>query len=326
MPDGKAQDSITPLTSLKAALPSSKIIYAQGYKSTRSTDTSYFADAVNAAKQADRVLLFIGEDNMLSGESNCRAYINLPGVQEDLVKEIAKTGKPIAAIIYAGRSLLIESILPYVDSVLYAWHLGIMAGPALTDLILGSVSPSGKLPVTFLRAAGQIPLYYNKKNTGRPNDTHDYKEFTSCYLDIDSSPLFPYGYGLSYTSFSYSNLKVSRDAFAIGESIIVSATIKNEGTVKGDETVMLFIRDLVGSYTRPVKELKNFERVTLQPGETTSVSFVIKSDYLRFWTRDQEFKAEPGKFNLWIAKHALDTTLQATVVLTAAKEFFETLE
>lgn len=272
------------------------------------------------------MLLFVGEDNNLSGESNCRAYINLPGVQEDLVKEIAKTGKPIVAVIYAGRSLLLEPILPYVDSVLYAWHLGTMAGPALTDLILGNVNPSGKLPITFLRAEGQIPLYYNKKNSGRPNDTHEYQPFTSSYIDIDSTPLFPYGFGLSYTSFSYSNLKVSRTSFAIGESIIVSATVKNEGKVKGDETVMLFIRDLVGSYTRPVKELKDFERVTLQAGESTSVSFVLKSDQLRFWTRDKEFKAEPGKFNVWIAKHALDTTLQVTVELTATKEAFETLE
>jgi beta-glucosidase len=226
-PDGKAQDSITPLTSLKAALPSSKIIYAQGYKDTRSTDTSYFNEAIAAASQADRVLLFLGEDNGLSGESNARAYINLPGVQEELVRQIAKTGKPIAAVIYAGRSLLLEPILPYVDSVLFAWHLGTMAGPALTDLLLGNVSPSGKLPVTFLRAAGQIPLYYNKKNTGRPNDTHEYQPYTSSYIDIDSTPLFPFGFGLSYSSFSYSNLKLSKNAISFGESMIVSATVKN---------------------------------------------------------------------------------------------------
>jgi len=177
----------------------------------------------------------------------------LPGVQEELVRQIAKTGKPIAVVIYAGRSLLLEPILPYVDSVLFAWHLGTMAGPAIADLVLGNVSPSGKLPVTFLRATGQIPLYYNKKNSGRPNDTHEYIPFTSSYLDIDSTPLFPYGFGLSYSSFSYTNLKLSKASIGFSDSLLVSATIKNEGTVKADETVLLFVRDLVGSYTRPVK-------------------------------------------------------------------------
>lgn len=143
------------------------------------------------------------------------------------MRQIAKTGKPIIAVIYAGRSLLLEPILPFVDSVLYAWHLGTMAGPALSDLILGNVSPSGKLPLTFLRASGQIPLYYNKKNGGRPNNTHEYIPFTSSYIDIDSTPLFPYGFGLSYTTFSYSNLKLSKTAIGFGESLIVSATVKN---------------------------------------------------------------------------------------------------
>lgn len=226
-PDGKPQDSITPLTSLKAALTSTKILYAQGYKSTRSTDTSLFNEAIAAASSSDKILLFLGEDNGLSGESNCRAYINLPGAQEELVRQIAKTGKPIIAVIYAGRSLLLEPILPFVDSVLFAWHLGTMAGPALSDLILGNVSPSGKLPITFLRASGQIPLYYNKKNGGRPNNTHEYVPYTSSYIDIDSTPLFPYGFGLSYTTFSYSNLKLSKTAIGFGESLIVSATVKN---------------------------------------------------------------------------------------------------
>lgn len=181
--------------------------------------------------------------------------------------------------------------MPYVDSILYAWHLGTMAGPALADLILGNVSPSGKLPLTFLRATGQIPLYYNKKNTGRPNNTHDYIPFSSSYMDIDTTPLFPYGYGLSYTTFSYSSFKISRTSFGFGESILVTATVKNEGKVKADEIVFLFIRDLVGSFTRPVKELKDFDRVTLGAGESTTVSFTINSDMLRFWTRDKEFKA-----------------------------------
>jgi beta-glucosidase len=209
--------------------------------------------------------------------------------------------------------------------VLYAWHLGTMAGPALTDLILGNVSPSGKLPLTFLRTSGQIPLYYNKKNTGRPNDTHEYQSFTSCYIDIDSTPLFPFGFGLSYSSFSYSNLKLSKTAIGFGESLIVSATVKNEGTVKADEIVFLFVRDLVGSYTRPVKELKDFDRVTLNQGESTSVSFIINSDKLRFWTKDKEFKAESGKFNVWIGKNSQEG-LQGSFELLPTLPEFENLE
>lgn len=210
--------------------------------------------------------MFVGEDNGLSGESNCRAYINLPGVQEDLVRELAKTGKPIALIIYAGRSITLENMIPLVDSVMFSWHLGSMAGPALADLILGVTSPSGKLPITFPRTVGQIPTYYNKKNTGRPNNTHEYQPFTSSYIDCDTTPLFSYGFGLSYTIFSYSNFKQSKTKLTIGESLLVSATVKNEGTVRADETVLLFVRDLVGSYTRPVKELKDFAKITLNPG------------------------------------------------------------
>jgi beta-glucosidase len=212
-------------------------------------------------------------------------------VQEDLVRELAKTGKPIAMIVYAGRSLTLESMIPLVDSVLFSWHLGTMMGPALTDLALGVTAPSGKLPITFPRSVGHIPTYYNKKNTGRPNNTHEYQAFTSSYIDCDTTPLFSYGFGLSYTTFSYSNFKQSKTKLAIGETLLVSATVKNEGTVKADETVLLFVRDLVGSYTRPVKELKDFTRVTLNPGQSTTVSFVLTSNNLKFWTKDKEYKA-----------------------------------
>jgi beta-glucosidase len=233
-PDGKSQDSITPLTSLKQALTSTNITFSAGYKNASSTDTSLIAQAVAAAQSANKVLIFVGESNNMSGEAAARAYLNLPGIQEELVKEIAKTGKPIALIVYGGRSMTLETILPYADSVLYAWHLGTMAGPALADLIIGTTSPSGKLPVSFPRTVGQIPLYYNKKNTGRPNDTHAYEPFTSCYIDIDPQPLFPFGFGLSYTTFTYSNLKLSKTSLGFGENLLVSVTVKNDGSVKAD--------------------------------------------------------------------------------------------
>jgi beta-glucosidase len=178
-----------------------------------------------------------------------------------------------------------------------------MAGPALTDLLLGKVSPSGKLPITFPRAAGQIPLYYNKKNGGRPNDTHEYIPLLSGYMDIDSTPLFPYGFGLSYSSFSYSDFKMSQTTIGFGEDMTVSATVTNDGDVSADEIAFLFVRDLVGSLTRPVKELKDFERVTLSPGESKTVSFVVNSEKLKFWTKNKEFAAEAGKFHVWIGKN-----------------------
>lgn len=195
-------------------------------------------------------------------------------------------------------------MLPYVDSVLYAWHLGTMAGPALADLLLGKTSPSGKLPVSFPRTVGQIPLYYNKKNTGRPNNDHHYIPYSSCYIDTDPQPLFPFGFGLTYTSFSYSNFKMSRTSMSFGDSLLASVTVRNDGNVKADEVVFLFVRDLVGSYTRPVKELKDFVRVTLAPGESANVPFVLSSDKLKFWTTDKEWKAEAGKFNLWIGPNS----------------------
>lgn len=195
-----------------------------------------------------------------------------------------------------------------------------MAGPALADLITGKVSPSGKCPITFPRTVGQIPLYYNKKNSGRPNNTHDYIPFTSSYIDTDSTPLFPYGFGLSYTSFSYSNFKMSRTSITFGQTMLVSATVKNEGTVKADEVVFMFVRDLVGSYTRPVKELKDFSRVTLTPGQSTTVTFTINSDKLAFWTSDKQYKAEPGKFNVWIGGSSADEGQMGTFMLEASTE------
>lgn len=208
--DGRSGDSITALTSLKETLSSTKINYAPGYKSAQSTDTSLMEEAIKAASSSEKVLIFAGESNNMSGEAAARAYINLPGIQEDLIKEIAKTGKPIVLVVYGGRPMTLENLLPYVDSVLYAWHLGTMAGPALADLITGKISPSGKLPVSFPRTVGQIPTYYNKKNTGRPNNTHNYIPFTSCYIDTDSQPLFPFGFGLSYSTFTYYGFKMSR--------------------------------------------------------------------------------------------------------------------
>ena len=235
--------------------------------------------------------------------------------------------KPTVLVLNAGRAMTINHILPLVQSVLYTWQLGTMSGPAIIDLLFGVSVPSGKLPVTFPRERGQIPLYYNKKNTGRPNNTHAYIPFTSSYIDIDTTPLFTFGYGLSYTTFTYSVLKLSKKSITYGDTIVASAVVKNEGTYIADEVTMLFVRDLVGSYTRPVRELKGFKRTTLKPGEFTTITFVISADDLAFWTKKQEWKAEPGKFQVWIGGSA-EATLTGEFDLTATavqEEEFEEL-
>jgi beta-glucosidase len=260
--------------------------------------------------------MFMGESNDMSGERHSRSLIGLPGLQESLVQQISFLKKPIVLIVYAGRPIVLTHLLPLVQSVLFVWQLGTMSGPAIVDLLLGTSVPSGKLPITFPREKGQIPIYYNKKNTGRPNNTHSFIPFTSSYLDIDTFPLFTFGYGLSYTTFTYSTFKLSKKSIAYGESLIASAQLKNDGTYIADEVSMLFVRDLVGSYTRPVKELKGFKRTTLKPGESVTLTFVISSDDLCFWTKQKEWKAEPGTFSVWIGPNA-DATLTGDFELTA---------
>lgn len=215
-PDGRGTDTHTPLTSLKALLTKTTFHVAKGFENCNASNTKLYSEAITAAKNSEIVLMFLGEDNNMSGEGHSRSNIHLPGLQVDLITQISKLGKPIVLLLYAGRSLLLKEVLPLVDSILYVWQLGTMSGPAITDLLFGVQSPSGKLPITFLREKGQIPMYYNKKNTGRPNDTHSYQPFTSSYVDIDSTHLFPFGYGLSYTTFTYSNLSVSKKAIAFG--------------------------------------------------------------------------------------------------------------
>jgi beta-glucosidase len=302
--DGRATDTHVPLKALQDALTHTIFHVAKGFTDCNAKDTSHFSEAITAAKKSDVVLMFMGESNDMSGENHSRANISFPGLQLDLITEISKLGKPIVLLVYAGRCILLNKVQPLVNSILYVWQLGTMAGPAIADLLLGVVNPSGKLPITFLREKGQIPLYYNKKNTGRPNPTHEYHSFTSCYLDIDSTCLYPFGFGLSYTTFAYSNMKLSKETIAFGETLIASALVKNTGSVVGAETSLLFVRDLVGSYTRPIRELKGFSKNTLKPGESYLVTFILSSDDLRFWTKSNEWKAEPGKFSVFIGPNA----------------------
>jgi len=313
--DGKAEDTITPLQAVKTFLgESADIKYTGGLPYTRSRDESGFSPAVLAAEESDAVLLFVGEESALSGEGHSRAYLNLPGAQEKLINTLAATGKPIALVVMAGRPLTIGEISRKVQAVLYAWHPGTMTGPALVDLIFGIESPSGKLPVTFPKTAGQIPVYYNHKNTGRPPQegaftliddipVHAFQHSlgnTSHYLDIGYLPLYPFGFGLSYTRFKYANIKLSTNNIKIGDNIRVSVDLINVGAMEAEEVAQLYIRDLVASITRPVRELKGFQRIRLKPGEKKTVTFDLPSQDLGFHNTDMEYTVEPGKFHLWV--------------------------
>jgi beta-glucosidase len=259
--------------------------------------------------------MFMGEEAILSGEAHCLANIDLPGVQQELVKAIAETGKPIVLIVMTGRPNTMGAILDDVDALLYAFHGGTMAGPALADLILGVDSPSGKLTVTFPKVVGQIPMYYNHKNTGRPPQASSWVHIDSIgvgagqtslgneshYLDAGFTPQYPFGYGLTYTTFEYDNLKLSSKKMKMDETLKVSATIKNTGAVQAVEIVQLYIRDVAASITRPVRELKGYKRVSLKPGESQTVEFELTKHDLAFPGQDMKKVTEPGQFHVWIA-------------------------
>jgi beta-glucosidase len=313
--DGRIEDTVTPLAALRSFLGDSTTInYIAGLDYSRSTDTGQFSLALELARQSDVVLLFAGEEAILSGEGHSRAHLNLPGAQDALIAEVAKSGKPIVLIVLAGRPLTIGEISQMVDSVLYAWHPGTLCGPALVELLFGIESPSGKLPVTFPKTEGQIPVYYSHKSTGRPPektaltmmDDIPLRAYQSSlgdaarYLDIGYLPLYPFGYGLSYTEFAYANLKITSDKIRLGDALHVSVEVTNAGDVEAEEVVQLYVRDLTASLTRPVKELKGFERIRLKPKETGSVVFTLSSAALGFHDNEMQYVVEPGKFNLWV--------------------------
>ncbi len=292
------QDAVTVLEGLKNALGDKcQINYAKGCD-TNSDSTDGFAEAVTAAGKSDIVILAVGEDAGLNGEGHSRTTLNLPGVQRQLIQEIQKTGKPVVMVLFAGRPLTIDWELENLPSILLAWHPGVEGGNALADVLLGDYNPAGKITVTFPRNVGQIPLYYNMKNTGRPMKPED--PYTTRYLDCPNTPLLPFGYGLSYTTFAYNNLKIENEVVTIPGIVNVSAEITNTGETAGHEVVQLYIRDLAGSVTRPVKELKGFKRIYLKPGETQTVRFDISTSDLRFYDINMDFNVEPGDFNLWV--------------------------
>lgn len=286
-----------------------KILYAKGC-GVESKSKEGFADALHVASQAEVIILSIGENYNKSGEARSKSNLHLPGVQEELIKELQKTGKPIVILINAGRPLVIDWIADNMPTIVYTWWLGSEAGNAIADVLFGDYNPSGKLPMSFPRTEGQIPIYYNYFNTGRPAPNESAVNGASAYIDLKTSPKFPFGYGLSYTTFEYSDLKLSSKKIKANESITVTLNLKNTGSVKGEEVVQLYLRDKVGSVIRPVKELKDFQKITLNRGETKTIQFTIDNQKLSFYNNALEFGSEPGDFDLMIGSSSADIRLK----------------
>ena len=264
------------------------------------TDKSGFADAIALAKQVDVVVMVLGEHGLQTGEGRSRTEIGLPGVQQELLEAVYNANPNIVLVLNNGRPLTIPWADAHIPAIVEAWHLGTQSGNAIAQVLYGDCNPSGKLPMTFPRSIGQVPIYYNYKNTGRPTMNEPESVFWSHYSDEKNSPLYPFGYGLSYSKFDYSDLKLSTDSFSKNGEIQVSVTLKNTGKVAGKEVVQMYIRDLIGSITRPVKELKGFEMVELQPNESKKITFTINEKTIEFFTANSKWEAETGDFKVFI--------------------------
>ncbi len=288
---------------------STTLLYAKGCD-IEGDDRGGFAEAVTVAKQSDVILLSIGERRDMSGEAKSRSNINIPGVQEELLKELLATGKPVVVLINAGRPLVFDYTATNAPAILYTWWLGSEAGNAIADVLFGDYNPSAKLPISFPKAIGQIPVYYSHFNTGRPAANDDDKNYRSSYNDLSIYPEYEFGYGLSYTSFVYSGLKLDKTKIKTNERIQVSVTIRNTGTYDGEEIVQLYIRDKVGSIVRPVSELKDFTKVKLKAGESKTIQFTIDKAKLSFYNQQLQWVAEPGDFELMIGASSRDIRLK----------------
>ena len=324
--EGDKKDSRTLLPALREYLgKEGKFTYAQGLAYSRSRDTALFEEALAVAKGSDVILFFGGEEAILSGEGHSRGDISLPGAQQELFKRLAELGKPIALIILAGRPISLEGIIDKADAVMMAWHPGTMAGPALVDVLYGERSPSGHLPLSWPKAAGQIPVYYDYKNTGRPASDDNYTLIdaidpavewqhgpgnSSNHLDYGHRPEFPFGHGLSYTTFDYGRLRLDKRSYRDGDVIKASVRVKNTGKKAGTDVVQLYIRDQVSTLTRPVAQLKGFKRVELRAGRSQTVRFELPVKELGFYKPGGEYVVEPGEFALWVGESSADTKLR----------------
>ncbi|WP_343644029.1 beta-glucosidase BglX [Chryseobacterium sp.] len=275
------------------------LLYAKGCN-VDDQDKSQFAEAVETAKKADVVIMTLGEGHAMSGEAKSRSNIGFTGVQEDLLKEIAKTGKPIILMINAGRPLIFNWASDNIPAIMYTWWLGTEAGNSIADVLFGTVNPGGKLPMTFPRTEGQIPVYYNHYNTGRPAKNNTDRNYVSAYIDLDNDPKYPFGYGLSYTDFKYSDMVLNSTNLTGNQTLNISVTVSNTGKYDGEEVVQLYIRDLFGKVVRPVKELKGFQKVFIKKGESKKIDFKLTPDDLKFFDDELNFDWEGGEFDIMI--------------------------
>lgn len=318
--DGEKDHTRTPLNAIKEMYGDKvNVIFEKGLEYSRDKKTGGISKAVGAARRADMVIVFVGEEAILSGEAHSLANLDLQGAQSELINSLAATGKPLVTVVMAGRQLTIANEVEASDAVIYSFHPGTMGGPAIADVLFGKVNPSGKTPVTFPRMTGQCPIYYAHNNTGRPSNPTEMlideipveagQTSVGCrsfYLDAGTSPLFPFGYGLSYTTFEYSDLKLSSASLSANDNLSVTFTLKNTGKYDGTEVVQLYVQDKVGSVTRPVKELKSFQRVDLKSGESKQVSFTVPVSDLAFWGYDMKYEVEPGDFKLWVGTNSAE--------------------
>jgi len=280
------------------------ILYAEGCKKM-GDDRTGFAEALRTAAKADKIVLVIGESCDWCGEASSRSDIHVPGVQTELLAELNKLGKPVVVVLMNGRPLDLSREESLADALLETWFAGSMGGEAITQVLYGDYNPSGKLTMSFPRNMGQVPIYYYEKNTGRPiylpND-----KYKSKYIDVPNDPLFPFGFGLSYTTFEYSNLQLSDTLLSNDGSLKATVQVKNTGKVKGEEVIQWYIRDLVGSVTRPVKQLKGFQKMELNPGETRTLEFTLTPEKLAFHRLDMSFGTEPGEFLVFVGGNSMD--------------------
>lgn len=308
---GEWEDNVTVLEGIKEKVgDATRIHYAKGGEIT-GTSTEQFAEAEQAARTSDAAIVVLGEEALMSGEAASRATLDLPGVQQELLQAVHGTGTPVVFVLMSGRPLTITWADEHVPAILETWFLGTETGHAVADILFGDDNPSGKLPITFPRAVGQIPYYYNHKNTGRPISEEKY---TSKYIDVENTPLYPFGYGLSYTNFSYKNLELSDRQIGSDDALTVRVDVQNTGERAGEEVVQLYVRDLVASLTRPVKELRAFKKVKLKPGQVKNVSFTLSKEDFSFYDQELKKVIEPGKFKIFVGPNSRDLK-EAEVVI-----------
>jgi beta-glucosidase len=302
---GRPSDVVTVLEGLKTvAAPSCKITYVRGCEVVDSLPKRDFTKVLTAANGADVVIMVLGESSDMTGEAASRSNLDLPGEQEGLLRAVCAIGKPVVLVLMNGRPLTLPWAADHCDAIVESWFLGVQTGNAIADVVFGDYNPSGKLPVSFPRAVGEVPVYYNYKNTGRP--TNSYNRFTSKYIDAPSTPLYPFGFGLSYTTFSYKDLALSSKKIGTDGIVRVTVNVTNSGNRYGEETVQMYIRDVAGSVTRPVKELRGFKKIALKPGETKSVEFALEPNDLAMYNREMKWVVEPGSFKVFVGTNSAE--------------------